>query len=110
MGKFSAVSLGKPVVIFYGGKEEPHLFKTLEATNEKLIVVRYHDLSELDREVPLMIDFINETQDTRFNFFVSSSITSYLDWVLRHRRIPRSVYIRRLIDDDMAQNIEYEKG
>jgi len=104
-----AVNLGKPVVIFFGGEEEPHLIKSLESFSEKLAVVRYRDLNELDSEVPLMLDFISEVQDTRFNFFVSPSIASYLDWVSRERRIPRSVYLRKLIDEDMDRNQEYEQ-
>jgi hypothetical protein len=102
-----AVSMGKPVVVFYSGNEEPHLFRSLDMTSDKFIVVRYKQVSDLDKEVPLMIDFINETQDTRFNFFVSPAISSYLDWVSKTKRIPRSVYLRRLIDEDMESNEDY---
>jgi hypothetical protein len=104
-----AIAFGKPVVIFYAGNEEPNIFKALEMTSEKLTVVRYKDLAELDMEVPAMIDFVNETQDTRFNFFVSPPIASYLDWVSKYRRVPRSVFLRRLIDEDMAKNQEYDE-
>lgn len=105
-----AVSLGKPVVIFHAGSEEPHLFRSMETVNEKLVVVRYKEISDLDQEVPLMIDFINDAQDTRFNFFVSPGISSYLDWVSKNRRIPRSVYLRKLIDEDMEGNEDYQLG
>lgn len=103
----TAVAMGKPVVIFYSGAEEPHLFRSLEITNDKLVVVRYNDVTDLDKEVPLMIDFINDTQDTRFNFFVSPAISSYLDWVSKNKRVPRSVYLRKLIDEDMENNRDY---
>jgi hypothetical protein len=104
-----AITFGKPVVIFYAGTEEPHIFKALELTNEKLTVVRYKTPADLDKEVPAMIDFVNETQDTRFNFFVSPPIASYLDWVSKYRRVPRSVFLRRLIDEDMSKNKEYDE-
>jgi hypothetical protein len=99
--------MGKPVVVFYSGDEEPHLFRSLEVTNDKLVVVRYSSLDDLDNEVPLMVDFINDTQDTRFNFFVSPSISAYLDWVSKAKRVPRSVYLRKLIDEDMEKNEDY---
>jgi len=102
-----ALNLGKPVVIFFAGEEEPHLLKSLELLSEKLAVVRYRDTLDLDTEVPLMLDFVSEAQDTRFNFFVTPDIASYLDWVSKERRIPRSVYLRRLIDEDMNQNSSY---
>jgi len=102
-----AVNWGKPVVVFYSGDAEPHLLRTLEAMNDKLIVVRYSHIDQLDKEVPLMIDFVTESQDTRFNFFVSPNIAYYLDWISKHRRVPRSVYLRRLIDEDMEANEEY---
>jgi hypothetical protein len=74
-----------------------------------MAVVRYRDIADLEREVPLMIDFVSEVQDTRFNFFVSPSIATYLDWVSKEKRVPRSVYLRRLIDQDMSGNDEYNQ-
>lgn len=99
-----AAESGKPVVIFYSGAEEPHLFKTLEKTNERIAVVRYQRPEDLERLVPQMVDFISENQDVRFNFFLTPTLSSYLDWVSRTYKVPRSVYLRRLIDEDMIQN------
>ena len=104
-----AISLGKPVIIFFGGTQEPHILKSLESFSERMAVVRYRDTLDLEREVPLMLDFVAESQDTRFNFFVSPGIASYLDWISKEKRIPRSVYLRKLIDEDMAENEEYIK-
>lgn len=104
-----ALNLGKPVIIFFGGTQEPHILKSLESFSEKMAVVRYRDTEDLEREVPLMIDFVSEVQDTRFNFFVSPSIASYLDWVSKEKRLPRSVYLRKLIDQDMTGNEEYNQ-
>ena len=103
-----AVAMGKPVVIFFAGAQEPHLFQTLEAANDKLVVARYHDLKDLDKEVPMMLNYIHQAQDTRFNFFVSPNIAAYMDWVAQHKRLPRSVYLRNLLDEDIAKNPEYK--
>lgn len=102
-----AVQQNKPVVIFYAGQEEPHLFHTLEEINDKLMIVRYHDVDELEKEVPRMLEYVSELQDVRFNFFISPSLSYYLSWISKDRREPRSVYLRRLIEQDMAQNKEY---
>ncbi|HEX7017374.1 MAG TPA: hypothetical protein VF209_00495 [Patescibacteria group bacterium] len=97
----TAIQLGKPVVIFFAGQEEPHLFRTLEETNDKLTIVRYMSVGQLDEEVPIALEFVNSAQDVRFNFFVSPEISSYLDWIAKNKKIPRSVYLRNLIDTDM---------
>lgn len=104
----TAVNMGKPVVIFYSGKEEPHLFQTLEKVSDRVAVVRYQHLDDLDKEVPRMLDFVNESQDVRFNFFISSRHSNYLDWISKTRKIPRSVYLRRLIDDHMRHHDQDE--
>lgn len=106
----TAVSLNKPVVVFYSGTEEPNLLKDLEAVQDRLVVVRYEKLEDLDREVPMMIEFINDSQDTRFNFFISPSLSTYLNWVSKQKRVPRSVYLRKLIDEDIEENVEYSGG
>lgn len=103
-----AVQLGKPVVIFFSGKDEPHLFKTLEETNDKLTVIRYTSIDQLDAEVPIALEFVSSAQDVRFNFFVSPEISSYLDWVSKHKKIPRSVYLRNLIDADMGTQEDFK--
>lgn len=102
-----ALQANKPVVAFYQGNKEPHIFKSLEAVHDRFQVVRYQTLEDLSEEVPYMVEFINTNQDVRFNFFVSPSISHYLDWVSRSHRVPRSVYLRNLIDSDLAENSEY---
>ena len=99
-----AVQASKPVVIFYSGSEEPHIFKSLEKTNDKVQVIRFSSTTDLEQEVPYALDFAHNTQDTRFNFFISPDQSHYLDWIARHKKIPRSVYLRQLIDNHMTQN------
>lgn len=103
-----AINMGKPVVIFFSGKEEPHLFKTLEKVNERVMVVRYRDIADLDKDVPRALAFVSESQDVRFNFFIAAKHTNYLNWVSKNKRIPRSVYLRRLIDEHMKDHESQE--
>ncbi len=101
-----AVQMGKPVIIFHSGVEEPHMFRTLEKLNEKLQVVRYASLEELKSEVPHALEFVADSQDTRFNFFISPDHSQYLDWIAKNRKISRSVYLRTLIEQDMREGGE----
>lgn len=103
----AALQAGKPVVVFYSGAQEPHLFKALEKLSDKFQVVRYKDVAELKKEIPFVLDFVSSIQDVRFNFFISADHASYLDWIARNRKIPRSVYLRHLIEDDMVDQKEY---
>lgn len=99
-----AVNFSKPVVIFFSGKQEPHMFTTLERVNERVMIVRYNDLKDLDKEVQHALDFVSESQDVRFNFFVSPKHSNYLNWISKTKRIPRSVYLRKLIDDQIINS------
>lgn len=102
-----ASQVGKPVVCFYKGDQKPHLFNTLEEQNDKFFVARYSKLEDLDTLVPEMIHYASTNQDTRFNFFVSPRHVNYLDWIAKTRKLPRSVYLRKLIEKEMENDEEY---
>lgn len=105
-----AAQAGKPVVCFYNGNQKPHLFSTLEESSDKFVVAEYSSLNELDKIVPEMIEFIHEGQDTRFNFFVTPKHINYLNWISKSHRIPRSVFLRRLIEEEMKNNTEFKSS
>jgi len=102
----SAVQLGKPIIVFYSGKEEPHIFRTLEKINDKFQVIRYSSLDQLRKEIPPALAFATENQDTRFNFFISPEHAKYLDWIASTYKMSRSVYLRRLINKEMDKLAE----
>jgi len=99
----AAVQLGKPIIIFYSGSQEPHLFRTLERINDKLQVIRYANLDQLRKELPSALAFATDTQDTRFNFFISPVHAKYLDWIAHNYKMSRSVYLRKLINQEMEE-------
>ncbi|MGI5826561.1 MAG: hypothetical protein ACOX50_04060 [Patescibacteria group bacterium] len=51
----------------------------------------------------------NEQLDVRFNFFIPPSIVSYLDWVAKKRRVPRSVFLRNMIEREMKSDREFKE-
>lgn len=104
-----AVESGKPTIAFYSGKKAPHLLTTLEK-NDKFQLVHYKDIAGLKKEIPLLVDYATEQMDARFNFFISPKISNYLDWIAKKRKVPRAVYLRRLIEKDMEINKKYKKS
>lgn len=99
-----ALGMEKPVIALYVHGKMPYLLSGV--TSDKLQLVEYN--AKNVREVlGDALEYAVGQMDTRFNFFVSPSITNYLDWVSQKRRVPRAVYLRRLIENDMQQNKEY---
>jgi len=101
----TALEKGKPVIVLYTEGEGPHFLEGLES--EKLIIIKY-SLDDLKQQLKDSLQFAAEQADIRFNFFIPPSISNYLDWISKEKRIPRSVYLRRLIEADMGKNPEYE--
>lgn len=99
-----ALDKGKPVVALYKKGYEPSFFLGLE--HEKLLWAEYTE-NDLTRVVDESIEFAEQRSDVRFNFFISPEIGTYLDWVSKNKRIPRAVYLRKLIESDMRENKEY---
>ena len=103
-----AVEQGKPTIVFYNSNSpEPNLFPTL-SSSERLYYVKYSNLDELDKLVHEYAEYAKEQLDTRFNFFVSPSIERYLSWVAKRRKLPRSVFLRKLIEDSITKDKEYK--
>ena len=101
-----AVSLHKPVIALYNDKKTtaPNSIKGVE--KEKLQIVGYNE-DTIDEVLDIVLENAAESADVRFNFFISPAIGNYLDWIAKNKKIPRSVYLRNLIQKDMEDNEEY---
>ncbi|OGG01650.1 hypothetical protein A2W14_07170 [Candidatus Gottesmanbacteria bacterium RBG_16_37_8] len=96
-----AQHLNKPILILYSEGTPP----TLLAHNmdEKVVCEKYSS----ETLQSLIADFINYVQgaaDSRFTFFISSKIASHLEKISRKEKIPKSVYLRQLIEKDMKNH------
>ncbi|MCX6817161.1 MAG: hypothetical protein NTZ93_04825 [Candidatus Beckwithbacteria bacterium] len=101
-----ALDLGKPVIALHAEKRKPYFLLGIQ--NEKLQVVEY-SLSSLKDVLKNAVEYAGEKIDTRFNFFISPTIGNYLNWIAKHRKLPRAVYLRKLIEQDMEENKDYNK-
>lgn len=99
-----ALEKGKPVLVLYSEGNAPHFLEGIES--EKLEIVKY-DMKNLKDILNDSLKYLAEQQDVRFNFFVSPKIVNYLDWISKERKMPRAVYLRRLIEKDMEKNKDF---
>jgi len=106
IGHLIAVALqhGKPVIALYSGQSAPFFLTGVK--DEKIQVINYNE-ENLKQSLEEAIDYAQEKVDTRFNFFISPSLSHYLDWISSTKKVPRSVYLRQLIEEDREKNKEY---
>lgn len=102
-----ALDSGKPVVALYKTGREPFFLRG--RVDDKLVLLEYND-KDIKEVVSNALDYVNSAQDVRFNFFISPEIGRFLDWVSKKKRLPRAVYLRKLIEEDMRSNKEFGEG
>jgi len=102
-----AIEKGKPVIVLYSDDDgkEPMLFKGV--STDKVIWVAYNK-KNLQDLLHKAIEDAKKLTDVRFNFFVSPKILNYLDWVAQKRMIPRSVFLRNLIEREMKKEKDFK--
>lgn len=103
-----ALECSKPTVLLYKGGNEPNILTTIERS-DKLLVGRYNNKGELEGILGKLLEVAGSKGDVRFNFFVSPRILSYLDWVAQKRMVPRSVFLRDLIEKEMRKDREFRQ-
>jgi len=101
-----ALEQGKPVIVLHLPGYEPYFFSGIQ--NDRLQIWEY-TLDEIKKVITQAIEYSKDQMDVRFNFFVSPRIVNYLDWIAKQRKMPRAVYLRRLIEKDMDKNKDFEK-
>lgn len=102
-----ALDIGKPVIALYKAGFEPLFLRG--RVDEKLTLLSYTD-SDVVSVIENAIEYALSVQDVRFNFFISPEIGRFLDWISKKKRLPRAVYLRKLIEEDMHGNKEYNEG
>jgi len=95
-----ALRFGKPVLVLYSEGEPPALLA--HHKDEKLLCEKYTPLS-LDTILDDYLHYIQSSSDLRFTFFITPRIAAYLDDVAKIDKLPKSVYLRHLIERDMEK-------
>lgn len=91
----------KPTLVLYKTGDPPSLLAHHE--NEKIVCEKYsvENLSDLIEE---FINYVRGSSDSRFTFFISSKIAAYLDKISKIKKVPKSVYLRNLIEKDIKNH------
>ncbi len=99
-----AINKNKPVLALY---EKDHAPVALLGEDSDKFVAAAYDKYSLADDIKYLIDEVSGQMDTRFNFFISPRHQNYLDWIAKEKRIPRSVFLRQLIEEHMHDSDEY---
>lgn len=100
-----AMEENKPVIALYTAEMDPVFVKGI--VNSKLILAEYNK-KNLEQVISDSINKAKCLVDMRFNFFVNPKILNYLDWVAQKRMIPKSVFLRHLIEREMKKDKDYK--
>lgn len=102
----SALQFQKPVVVLFrdGVVDIP---EQLFGQGHELLQMLSYSTDSLKKVMSTALDYARDAADVRFNFFISPTINRYLDWIAKERKIPRSVFLRSLIEDSMNRDSEY---
>lgn len=97
-----ALHRGKHVLILYTVSEPPTLLEYNES--DKIICERYTK-DTLPGIISDFINYLHGNNDSRFTFFITPQISAYLEEVSKKEKLPKSVYLRKLIENDISRKI-----
>ncbi len=95
----TALELGKPVILLHVKNKYPIFVSGI--TNQNLQVIEY-SLSNLHIQLSTALSCATTTKFTRFNFFLSPLHDNHLTKMARIHHVPKSVYLRELIENDIS--------
>lgn len=101
-----ALDVSKPVVALHKANQMPSFIKGI--MDPKLIIMEYNE-ENMKEVVEKAMKKASGMIDVRFNFFVNPKILAYLDWISQKKMIPRSVFLRNLIEREMRKDREYKQ-
>ncbi|MDD4785326.1 MAG: hypothetical protein PHH12_02620 [Candidatus Shapirobacteria bacterium] len=100
-----ALEMNKPVIALHKKEYTPNFIKGI--TDKKLTISEYNE-ENVEEVIERALKEASSMIDVRFNFFVNPKILSYLDWVSQKKMLPRSVFLRNLIEHEMKKDKEFK--
>jgi 2'-deoxynucleoside 5'-phosphate N-hydrolase len=100
-----ALEMNKPVIVLHNKQHVPNYIKGI--SDQKLIISEY-DEGNVETIMGKALKKASGMIDVRFNFFVNSKILNYLDWVAHKKMLPRSVFLRNLIEKEIKKDKEFK--
>jgi len=94
-----ALHRAKPVLVLFR-EDAPSLITDNE---ENHLLVQKYTSETLPGIIDDFINYVRGGSDTRFTFFITSEIGAYLEKMSKKTKVPKSVYLRTLITQDMKK-------
>ncbi len=91
----------KPVLALYTKDKSPMMLEG--NVDEKFMLEEYNpkDLNSLKILLEDKLEKLISLSDIRFNFFISPKMSRFLEWISKDRMIPKAVFLRRLIEQEI---------
>lgn len=89
-----ALNLNKPVLVLYTN-EAPTL---LSGYNDEKMICEQYTQNNIDGIIEDFLNYVKGTSEHRFTFFITTEMSKFLDDISKKKKIPKSVYLRQLID------------
>jgi glutamyl-tRNA reductase len=107
IGQELAYSLqnNKQVIVLYREGHDPHL---LRDEGMDLLFIHSYTPDNIAETLSRAIEEAREKMDVRFNFYISPEISRYLDWISQTKKIPRSVYLRSLLERQLRSDKDFK--
>lgn len=102
-----ALQVGRPVLILYSEGDPPSLLG--QHKSEKMVCERY-TRDTLPSILEQFLTYIQGKGEMRFTFFITPQIASYLETVAKREKLPKAVYLRKLIEWHMREQKELPIG
>ena len=96
-----ALDRNKPILLLYSTGDPPSLFADHES--QKIICEKY-TIAMLESIITDFVNYVKNEKDARFTFYLSSKQAKHLEKQGKKKQIPKSVYLRHLIDEDIKNS------
>lgn len=95
-----ALQIERPVLVLYAEGDPPNLLGIHR--DSKVMMSKYEKLT-IPKILDEFIGSIVSRGELRFTFFITPQIAAYLETVAKQQRLPKAVYLRKLIERQMRQ-------
>lgn len=97
-----ALSHGKPVLMLY--KKETTPPSLFEQYSDELLICEAYTAENLPIIIEDFLSYVKGGHDRRFTFSLTPKIAAFLEHINQTQNIPKSVYIRQLLEDEMQKH------
>jgi hypothetical protein len=95
-----ALEMGKPVILLFKKDSNPIFFKGIKSDKLQMHEYKSEDLEEI---LISALEIAKDSLDIRFTFFIDSKINDFFSWIKKTKKVPRSVWLRGLIEREMKK-------